>query len=48
MAEESNAIEELKIKDDLSDANTLTIENEEPNQKQIIKMKMISIKIFLK
>ena len=32
MAEESNAIEELKIKDDLSDANTLTIENEEPNQ----------------
>ena len=32
MAEESNAIEELKKKDDLSDASTLTIENEEPNQ----------------
>jgi len=47
MAEESNAIEELKIKDDLSDANTLTIENEEPNQTNK-KMKMISIKIFLK
>ena len=32
MAEESKAVEDLKVKDDLSDANTLTIENEDNDQ----------------